>query len=46
MAVVGPASVAGCDLGATLRFRIDGRPAIDTARNEPGRDTALDLTLR
>jgi hypothetical protein len=43
--VVGPDSVPGCDRGATLTFRINGRPAANTAVNEPGRGSSLDLTL-
>ncbi len=45
LAVVGPDSVAGCERGATLTFRIDGRPAPDTSVNEPARGASLDLTL-
>jgi hypothetical protein len=44
--VVGPDSVPGCDRGATLTFRINGRPAVDTSVNEPSRGASLDLTLR
>jgi hypothetical protein len=43
--VVGPDSVAGCARGATITFRFDGRPALDTAVNEPGRSATLDLTV-
>lgn len=43
--VVGPDSVAGCARGATITFRVDGRPALDTAVNEPGRSATLDLTV-
>jgi hypothetical protein len=43
--VVGPGSVPGCTLGGTLTFRVDGRPALDTAVNEPGRSGSLDLTV-
>ncbi len=46
MAVVGPDSVPGCLRDATLTFRLDGRRAIDTAVNDPGANTGLDLTLR
>jgi hypothetical protein len=46
LAVVGPGSVAGCRRGARLTFRIDGRRALDTAVNEPGRGRSLDLTRR
>jgi len=44
--VVGPDSVPGCERGADLTFRIDGRLAAGAARNEQGRETQLDLTLR
>jgi hypothetical protein len=44
--VAGPASVPGCARGATLTFRIDGRPALETAVNRPGAQPTLDLTLR
>jgi pimeloyl-ACP methyl ester carboxylesterase len=44
LAVAGPDSVAGCAAGATLTFRINGRPALETAVNEPGRGMPLDLT--
>jgi hypothetical protein len=46
LTVVGPDSVAGCDPGATLTFRIDGRPAANTAVNERGGEPSLDLNLR
>jgi hypothetical protein len=46
LAAVGPDLVAGCERGAVLTFRIDGRRAADTAVNEPGRGTYSDLTLR
>ena len=46
MDVVGPASVPGCERGATLTFRINGRPAAETAINERGRESMLDLSLR
>jgi pimeloyl-ACP methyl ester carboxylesterase len=46
--VVGPESIAGCTRGATLTFRIDGKPAIDAGvvNTPPGRQGSLDLTLR
>jgi hypothetical protein len=43
--VVGPDSVPGCARGATLTFRVNGRPALDTAVNAPGQGGSLDLTL-
>jgi len=46
LAVVGPDSLAGCTRGATLTFRFNGRPAVDTGVNEPGRGMFLDLTRR
>ena len=44
--VVGPDAIAGCTRGATITFRVDGRRAVDTAVNEPGRGMSLDLTRR
>jgi len=44
--VVGPDSVAGCDRDATLTFRIDGKPAVETAVNELGGGGTRDLTVR
>jgi hypothetical protein len=43
--VVGPDSIPGCVRGATITFRVDGRPAPDTAVNQPGESTRLDLTV-
>jgi hypothetical protein len=43
--VVGPDSIAGCTRGATLTFRVDGRPVSDTAVNQPGNGGSLDLTV-
>lgn len=45
MDVVGPSSVPGCDLAATLSFRIDGKPAAETAVNGLGDGSSLDLSL-
>ena len=46
LAVVGPDSVAGCERGATLTFRVDGQPAAQTAVNDPAHGNGpLDLTL-
>ena len=47
LAVVGPDSIAGCTRGATLTFRIDGRPAAATSvvNTPPGQRDSLDLTL-
>jgi pimeloyl-ACP methyl ester carboxylesterase len=47
IAVAGPESIAGCERGAPLSFRINGRPAEDTKTlNEEGGRDALDLMLR
>jgi pimeloyl-ACP methyl ester carboxylesterase len=46
LAVAGPESIAGCERGAQLTFRINGRPAVDTSVNEETRRESLDLTLR
>jgi hypothetical protein len=46
--VAGPEGVAGCDEGATLRFRLNGEMAIETAVNDlsqGGEGQELDLTL-
>jgi pimeloyl-ACP methyl ester carboxylesterase len=43
--VAGPDSVPGCARGATITFRVDGRPAQETAVNEPERPGLLDLTV-
>jgi pimeloyl-ACP methyl ester carboxylesterase len=43
--VVGPDSIPGCTRGGTIMFRVNGRPALDTAINEPGRSGSLDLTV-
>lgn len=43
--VVGPDSVPGCARGSTITLRVDGRPALDTAVNDPGRSGSLDLTV-
>lgn len=37
LVVAGPQSVAGCAIGARLTFRLDGRPAVETAVNDLGR---------
>ncbi len=49
LAVAGPQSVSGCAEGAGLTFRIDGKPAAETALNDLGRGSEgreLDLTVR
>ena len=45
--VVGPDSIAGCTRGATLAFRIGGRPAAGNSvvNTPPGQQASLDLTL-
>jgi hypothetical protein len=43
--VVGPDSVPGCARGSTITFRVNGRPALETAVNEPGRSDSLDITV-
>jgi hypothetical protein len=43
--VVGSDSVPGCTHGSTITFRVNGRPTLDTAINEPGRSGSLDLTV-
>jgi pimeloyl-ACP methyl ester carboxylesterase len=45
VAVVGPETIPGCDRGAMLTFRVDGRPALESAPNVPGRRDLLDLTV-
>jgi pimeloyl-ACP methyl ester carboxylesterase len=47
LAVVGPDSIPGCTRGATLTFRVNGEPAVETSVNDldvNGR--SLDLTQR
>jgi pimeloyl-ACP methyl ester carboxylesterase len=46
LTVVGPDSVPGCEPGAELSFRLDGRPAANTAVNARGGESSLDLSLR
>lgn len=46
MEVVGPEAIAGCELGAPIRFEVDGRDAVETAVNAPGKDPSMDLSLR
>jgi hypothetical protein len=45
--VVGPESIPGCTRGATLSFRIDGRPAAPTnvVDTPPGQQASLNLRL-
>jgi hypothetical protein len=44
--VVGPDSRPGCEIGGTITFRVDGRVAIETAVNQPGQDSSLNLSLQ
>jgi hypothetical protein len=46
LAVAGPESIAECGRGAMLTFRVNGRRAVETTLNEPGRRDLFDLTLR
>ncbi|MDP9333508.1 MAG: hypothetical protein M3Q30_09400 [Actinomycetota bacterium] len=48
LSVVGPDSIAGCTRGATLTFRINGRPAVHTrvVNTPPGQRESLDLILQ
>jgi hypothetical protein len=43
--VVGPDAIAGCALGGTITFRVDGEQAVETAVNAPGQEDSLNLTL-
>jgi hypothetical protein len=43
--VVGPESVPGCVRGGTITFHVDGRPALETAVNDPGSSGSQDLTV-
>ena len=45
LSVVDPGSIPGCRLGGTIRFRVNGRLALDTAVNDPGHSSQLDLTV-
>ena len=47
--VAGPESISGCVEGATLTFRLDGKPVAETALNDLGRGSEgheLNLTVR
>jgi len=44
--VVGPDSIPGCAIGGTVTFRVDGRGAVETALNQPGQGSSLNLSLR
>ena len=43
--VVGPDSIPGCAIGATIAFRVDGRDARETAVNQAGQGASLNLSL-
>jgi hypothetical protein len=43
--VVGPDTIPGCAIGATITFRVDGRDARETAVNQAGQGTSLNLSL-
>jgi hypothetical protein len=43
--VVGPDSIPGCAIGATITFRVDGRDANETAVNQAGQGASLNLSL-
>jgi hypothetical protein len=43
--VVGPDSIPECAIGATITFRVDGRDAQETAVNQAGQGTSLNLSL-
>jgi hypothetical protein len=44
--VVGPDALRGCQSGATLTFRVDGKRAAQTARHKPGHTgSSLDLIV-
>jgi hypothetical protein len=43
--VVGPDSIPGCAIGATITFRVDGRDANETAVNQSGQGASLNLSL-
>jgi hypothetical protein len=43
--VVGPDSIPGCAIGGTITFRVDGRDANETALNQEGQGSTLNLSL-
>jgi hypothetical protein len=43
--VVGPDSIPGCAIGGTITFWVDGRDAQETAVNQEGQGTSLNLSL-
>ncbi len=45
LSIAGPDAIAGCTRGASVTFRVDGRPARETMRNQPKERGQLDLTV-
>src|SRR5437763_1290110 len=43
--IVGPDSIPGCTVAATITFRVDGRNTNETAVNQSGQGASLDLSL-
>jgi hypothetical protein len=43
--VVGPDSIPGCAIGATITFRVDGREAREMPVNQAGQGASLNLSL-
>ena len=43
--VVGPDSIPGCEIGATITFWVNGREANETAVNQAGQGATLNLSL-
>jgi alpha-beta hydrolase superfamily lysophospholipase len=46
LSVAGPESIPACAIGGTISFRVNGRPAAETALNERDTSAHLDLTAR
>ncbi len=44
LSVAGPDTIAKCQTGALVTFRVDGKPAPETARNIPDQAGTVDLT--
>lgn len=45
MMVAGPQSVPGCDIGATITFRVEGIPAAETLTNDPNGEIPDEVNL-
>ena len=43
--LVGPDSIPGCEIGATITFRVDGRDAREMPVNQAGQGATLNLSL-